>query len=71
MNKSVKLKLMHCSGLTGSEDGQKLLLQCDDIIRALGKLAEDKDPTVSKDSLLCLVNLSAGDEGAEILLKSV
>lgn len=46
-------------------------MNCNDIVIALGNLAEDKDPTVTKDSLLCLVNLSAEDEGAEILLKSV
>lgn len=58
-------------GLTGSKEGKELLLECNDLITSLGILAEDIDPTVSKDSLLCLVNLSADDEGAKILLKSV
>lgn len=58
-------------GLTGSQKGQEILLKCSDLIASLGLLAEDKDPTVSKDSLLCLVNLSADDAGAKILVKSV
>lgn len=59
-------------GLTGSKEGQELLCKCSDIIAALGKLAaEDKDPVVSKESLLCLVNLSAEEDSAKALLKSV
>lgn len=49
-----------------------MLCKCSDIIAALGKLAaEDNDPVVSKESLLCLVNLSAEEDSAEALLKSV
>lgn len=59
-------------GLTGSKEGQAILYKCKTIIKALGKLAaEDKDPVVSKESLLCLVNLSAEEDGAAVLLKSV
>lgn len=59
-------------GLTGSTEGQQLLCKCGEIIAALGKLAaEDKDPVVSKESLLCLVNLSAEEDGAAALVKSV
>lgn len=58
-------------GLTGSKEGQELLYKCPEIITALSKLTADKDAVVSKDALLCLVNLSAEDEGAEVLLKSV
>lgn len=59
------------SGLTGSEDGQELLFQSTETIAALGKLTEDNDSTVSKESLLCLINLSANDDGGEVLLKTV
>lgn len=63
--------ILYSSGLTGSKDGQELLFQCTETITALGKLTEDKDSTVSKESLLCLVNLSANDDGGEVLLKTV
>lgn len=58
-------------GLTGSKEGQELLLKCRELITSLGILADDKDPTVSKDSVLCLVNLSADEDGAKVLLESV
>lgn len=58
-------------GLTGSTEGRDLLYKCSETVTALGKLAQDPDPTVSKDALLCLVNLSAEDEGAALLLESV
>lgn len=66
-----RLILIAFKGLTGSKESQELLYKCPEIITALAKLTADKDAVVSKDSLLCLVNLSAEEEGAEVLLKSV
>lgn len=57
--------------MTGSKEGQELLYKCNEIVAALKRLAEDPDATVSKESLLCLVNLSAEDEGATFLLETV
>lgn len=48
-----------------------MLYQCPDIIRALRKLTEDPSETVAKESLLCLVNLSAEEPGATVLLKTI
>lgn len=58
-------------GLTGSAEGQQLLYRCSEIVIAIAKLSTDTDPVVAKDALLCLVNLSAEDDGAALLLKSV
>lgn len=57
--------------MTGTKEGQQLLYQCPHIIISLAKLTSDDAETVAKDSLLCLVNLSAEEEGATVLLKNV
>lgn len=59
------------AGLTGTSEGQQLLYQCPDIINALHKLTEDISRTIAKESLLCLVNLSAEEAGAVVLLKTI
>lgn len=59
------------TGLTGTSEGRKLLHQCPDIIGALCKLTEDTSKTVAKESLLCLVNLSAEEAGARVLMQII
>lgn len=62
---------LQTTGLTATTEGQKLLHQCPDIINALRKLTEDSSETVAKESLLCLVNLSAEEAGASFLMQTI
>lgn len=48
-----------------------MLYKCNDIIVLLVKLTQDAAPTVAKNSLLALVNLSADAEGATVTLEAV
>lgn len=67
----LNLKLNPESGLTGSPDGLELLHKCPEIIPLIANLTEDPAETVAKDSLLCLVNISAEAEGAKNIIDSV
>lgn len=48
-----------------------LLYECPEIITALAALTASSAETVAKESLLCLVNLSAENEGARVIFEKV
>lgn len=65
-------RLQFCrAGLTGNPESRKLIQQCPKIIHSLFCLCMDFEPTVAKEALLALVNISADEDGAAILLKEV
>lgn len=56
-------------GLTGTEDGRTLLNQCPDILLLILGLTQDECEVVAKEAVLALVNLSADEPGATVLVK--
>lgn len=58
-------------GLTGNPDSRALIYQCPKIIHSLFCLCMDIEKTIAKEALLAIVNISAEEEGAAILLKEV
>ncbi|CAD6991361.1 protein HGH1 homolog [Ceratitis capitata] len=58
------VSLTHVLSLTGSEDGKKAILLLDDVLVALFNLTPDDNHTIAKDAVLCLINLTAEEEGA-------
>lgn len=63
------LALQSLSGLTSSEDGLKAIIKSADVLKSLGGLLQDSHETVAKDVAVCLINVSANEEGASELLK--
>lgn len=62
---------MCAAGLTGSTDGRSLIYKCPEVIENILKLTADSEPTIAKDALLAIVNLSADVEGAQTIFKKV
>lgn len=58
-------------GLTGSTDGRTLIYECPNVIEELLKLTADKEGTIAKEALLAIVNLSADENGAKVILEKV
>ncbi|XP_049535451.1 protein HGH1 homolog [Anopheles darlingi] len=55
-------------GLTGSVDGIKLLLQQEVILSNVLDLADDESEPIAKDAVLCFVNISAEEKGAQAIV---
>lgn len=64
-------KMFFFSDLTGNKDSLELILQSEDILNSLIVLLHDPNNVISKDSSLTLVNLSANEKGAEILINLI
>lgn len=60
--------LQYILGLTGSDDGKKLLTNVPALLRAVVNLIHDSSSSVAKDACLCIVNLSADEIGAKALV---
>lgn len=58
-------------GLTGSPDGRSLIYKCPEVVEVLLKLTADKEGTIAKDALLAVVNISADEDGAKMILDKV
>ncbi|XP_005175970.1 protein HGH1 homolog [Musca domestica] len=56
--------LTHILGLTGSSEGKAAILSHDNIIVALFNLTTDVHHVVAKDAVLCLINITAEEDGA-------
>ncbi|KAH8417254.1 hypothetical protein KR222_007251 [Zaprionus bogoriensis] len=56
--------LTHVLSLTGSAEGKNAILSLDDMLMAIFGLTYDANPTVAKDAVLSLINLTAEEEGA-------
>ena len=61
-------QIRNVAGLTASGEGVTLLVNNPELLRSLLSLLEDPNETISKDSSLSLVNISADNEGAKALL---
>ncbi|CAH0548664.1 unnamed protein product [Brassicogethes aeneus] len=62
------LALENILGLTGTDDGLKVILDIPQILVCLISLLGDRSLPISKDSALCLVNISANEKGATKLI---
>ncbi|KAG4069492.1 hypothetical protein HA402_006858 [Bradysia odoriphaga] len=62
------VSVSHVLSLTGSADGRSLIYKCPEVVEELLKLTADKEGTISKDALLAIVNLSADEDGAKMIL---
>ncbi|XP_046386110.1 protein HGH1 homolog [Ischnura elegans] len=63
--------LMQVLGLTGTEDGRRLIISCPDIISLIVLLCRDSSESVAKDSCLSLVNISADESSVPVLLAAL
>lgn len=59
---------MFLIGLTGSKEGLDIIVKDAEIIVSLLSLLYDHSEVISKDAALCLVNISAIEEGAIALV---
>lgn len=55
--------------LTGSPEGRSLIYECPEVIHSLICLCMDFVETIAKDALLAIVNISADETGAKVLLQ--
>lgn len=55
--------------LTGSTQGIKLLISSSDIMYALFELTNDEFKPIAKNALLCLVNITSDETGADAVMK--
>ncbi|XP_065371461.1 protein HGH1 homolog [Calliphora vicina] len=62
--------LTHVLGLTGSPEGKSAILSLDDLIIAIFNLTADPTLAISKDTVLCLINLTADEEGAKKIFQT-
>lgn len=60
--------LLVISELTGTPDGLKLLCSKPKILTAVARLIRDEEVYTAKDAMRTLVNISAEETGAEVLL---
>lgn len=60
--------LLVISELTGTPDGLKLLCSKPKILTAVAGLIRDEEVYTAKDAMRTLVNISAEETGAEVLL---
>ncbi|KAJ8949189.1 hypothetical protein NQ318_021682 [Aromia moschata] len=58
----------HILGLTGTEDGIKVIIDLSQLLVSLISLLDDQNLPVAKDASLCLINISANEKGATVLL---
>ncbi|XP_058128998.1 protein HGH1 homolog [Anopheles ziemanni] len=65
------VSLSHVLGLTGSVDGIKLLIQNETLLKHLLDLTGDESESVAKDAVLCFVNITAEESGAEVVVDKV
>ncbi|XP_044727698.1 protein HGH1 homolog [Chrysoperla carnea] len=54
--------------LTGSNDGLEVVIESDDILKALVTLSNDSAAVIAKDAFLTLINISSLDKGASKLI---
>lgn len=65
----VKSTALECVlGLTGSEEGRKLLESRKDVIKQLIELTTDHNDVIAKDAYLALLNLSAVESIADVMI---
>ncbi|KFB41383.1 AGAP001442-PA-like protein [Anopheles sinensis] len=62
------VSLSHVLGLTGSVDGIKLLIRNETLLKHLLDLTGDESESVAKDAVLCFVNITAEESGAEVVV---
>lgn len=56
------------AGLTGASEGITCVLECPNILQSIVNLLNDASEVIAKDAALCLINLSANEDGAAKLL---
>ncbi|XP_058823461.1 protein HGH1 homolog [Topomyia yanbarensis] len=62
------VSLSHVLSLTGSRVGISLIIQCSELLGNVVDLTEDSSEALQKDAVLALVNISAEETGAEVLV---
>lgn len=58
---------MHVLGLTGSAAGKDVIFKVGEVVRLLFQLTDDAAESVAKDAVLALINLTAEEEGANLV----
>ena len=61
--------LKYCLGLTGSEEGQSLILKHSTILPLIFDLTTDHEEIISRDAFFTILNLSAHNEFALLFIK--
>lgn len=72
-NARADLKLLaihHILGITGTPDGVTFIGRSETLLRAIGRLCTDTDCNVSREAVLCLVNLSSDENICSALTES-
>ncbi|XP_071452605.1 protein HGH1 homolog [Hetaerina americana] len=63
--------LMQILGLTGTEDGRRLIVSSPAIVRLIILLCTDSSDSVAKDACLSLVNISAEESSVPVILAAL
>ncbi|KAK7870685.1 hypothetical protein R5R35_009850 [Gryllus longicercus] len=62
------ISLQYVLGVTGSEDGKLFIVSRPPLVKTVLALLHDPSASVAKDAFLCIVNLSAEEAGARVLV---
>lgn len=55
-------------GMTGHQDGQKMLINLTHILKKLVILMQSTCTSLAKDSASCLINITSGESGSNALV---
>ncbi|XP_026461779.1 protein HGH1 homolog [Ctenocephalides felis] len=66
-----QVALTHVLSLTGSPEGLSLITSLKELLLALLKLTNDPSDVIAKDAALCLINISASENGSVCLMETM